>query len=72
MTNKDVSAVFVDIYNGFWVNHRDHLPEVNDESGWDLIYAEGQALMRKYDCQLARDLVADLIAIMDQRVRRSA
>lgn len=71
MTNKDVSAVFIDIYNGFWMNHRDHLPEVYDKSGWDAIHKEGQDLMKKHDCQLARDLVADLIVIMDQRARGS-
>lgn len=70
MSNKEVSAVFTDVYNGFWMKHRDNLPEPTDECGWDAIYSEGQQLMKKHDCQLATDLVADLMAIMDQRARK--
>lgn len=69
MTNKQVSDVFVDIYNGFWMKHRDKLPELDDEAAWDAIVDEGRALMKKYDCQLATDMVSDLLGIMDQRQR---
>lgn len=70
MTNKEVSEIFTDIYNGFWMHHRDNLPDLHDEAGWDAIYAEAEYLTKKHDSQLARDMVANLIVVMDQRARR--
>ncbi len=70
MTNKDVSAIFTDIYNGFWMKHRDNLPGVHDEAGWDSLLEEARELMGKHGCQLAQDMVANLVAIMDQRARQ--
>lgn len=70
MTNKEVSAVFTDIYNGFWMKHRDNLPGLHDEVGWDAIFAEAEALTKKHDNLLARNMVADLMVIMDQRMRK--
>lgn len=70
MTNKEVSEVFTDIYNVFWMRHRDNLPTLHDEAGWDAIYAEAESLTERYDSPLARDMVADLIVIMDQRARK--
>lgn len=70
MSDRDVSAIFTGIYNGFWMKHRNNLPDLSDEAGWDAICEEGMNLMKKYDCQLATDLVADLMAIMDQRARK--
>lgn len=69
LTNEEISAIFTDIYNGFWMQHRDHIPERSDEAGWDAIMEESKVLMEKYNCQLARDLVANLVVIMDQRMR---
>lgn len=69
MTNKEISEIFTDIYNGFWMKHRDNLPELHDESGWDAIYEAAKGLMQKHDSLLARNMVADLMAIMDQRAR---
>lgn len=69
MTNKEVSEVFTDTYNGFWMRHRDNLPDLHDEIGWDAIYAEAGELLQKYDCLLARNMMADLMVIMDQRAR---
>lgn len=70
MMNGEVSAIFTDIYNGFWMRHRDNLPTLHDEAGWDAIYAEAERLTERYDSPLARDMVADLIVIMDQRARK--
>lgn len=69
MTNKEVSAVFTDIYNGFWIKHRDHLPNLDDSAGWEAIHTEAVELMKKHGCPLATNMVADLISIMDQRMR---
>lgn len=69
MTNKEVSAVFKDIYNGFWMKHRDNLPVLSDEAGWDAVVREAGELMDKHNCQLARNMMADLTSIMDQRQR---
>lgn len=69
MTNKEISELFTDIYNGFWMKYRDNLPVLHDESGWDAIYEEAEDLMQKHDSLLARNMVADLMAIMDQRAR---
>lgn len=69
MTNKEISEIFTDIYNGFWMQHRDSLPALHDEVGWDAIYAEAERLTEKHGSQLARDMVADLIVIMDRRAR---
>lgn len=69
MTNKEISGIFTDIYNGFWMKYRDNLPDLHDEPGWDAIYAEAERLTKKHGSQLARDMVADLIVIMDQRAR---
>lgn len=69
MTNRELSDVFTDIYNGFWMKHRDSLPEISDKDGWKAIVEEAEDLVRKHDCQLARDMVGDLLAIMDQRQR---
>lgn len=68
MTNKEISEVFTDVYNKFWMKHRDDLPDLHDEPGWDAIYAEAKDLMQKHDSLLARNMVADLMAIMYQRV----
>lgn len=70
MTNKEVSSVFTDIYNGFWMKHRDSLPDISDSVGWEEIVNEGKQLMKKHNCFLARNLVSDLIAIMDFRARK--
>lgn len=70
MTNKEVSGIFTDIYNGFWMKHRDNLPDLHDEARWDAIFAEAEALTKKHDNLLARNMVADLMVIMDQRVRK--
>ena len=72
MTNQEVSAVFTDIYNGFWMKHRDNLPDISDNAGWEAIVNEGHQLMKKHDCCLAKDLVSDLIAIMDHRARKES
>lgn len=69
MTNKQVSDIFVDVYNGFWMKYRDRLPEKDDTAGWDAIVEEGKALMKKHGCQLATDMVSDFLTIMDQRMR---
>lgn len=69
MTNKEISEIFTDIYNGFWMKYRDNLPDLHDEPGWDAIYAEAKDLMQKHDSLLARNLVADLMVIMDRRAR---
>ncbi len=69
MTNKELSDVFTDIYNGFWMKYRDNLPLLSDEAGWEKITEEARELMKKHDCQLARNMAADLLAIMDQRQR---
>lgn len=69
MTNKEVSAIFTDIYNGFWMKHRDNLPGLHDEAGWDSLHEEARGLMEKHGCQLAQDMVANLVVIMDQRQR---
>lgn len=69
MTNRELSDVFTDIYNGFWMKHRDSLPEISDSDGWNAIVKEAGALVRKHDCQLARDMTADLLAVTDQRQR---
>lgn len=70
MTNKEVSAVFTDIYNGFWMKRRDNLPGLHDEAGWDSLHEDARELMEKHGCQLAQDMVANLVAIMDQRARK--
>lgn len=70
MTNKEVSSVFTDIYNGFWMKYRDSLPDISDNVGWEEIVNEGHRLMEKHDCLLARNLVSDLISIMDSRARK--
>ena len=70
MTNQEVSAIFTDIYNGFWMKHRNQLPDLADSAGWDAIIREGHYIMKKYNCRLAMDLVSNLIAIMDQRARK--
>ncbi len=69
MTNKQVSDVCVDIYNGFWMKHRDKLPELDDIAGWDAIVDEGKALIKQHGCRLATDMVADFLELMDQRRR---
>lgn len=69
MTNQEVSAIFTDIYNGFWMKHRDNLPLLKDKDEWDILVKEGKELMDKHDCQLASDMIADLLAVMDQRQR---
>lgn len=47
MTNKEVSSVFTDIYNGFWMKYRDSLPDISDNVGWEEIVNEGKQLMKK-------------------------
>lgn len=69
MTNKEVSEAFTDIYNGFWMRHRDSLPALSDDAGWDAVVREAWELMEKHDSQLARDMVGNVMAIMDQRQR---
>lgn len=69
MTNKEVSAIFADIYNDFWMRNRDSLPPLEDEKAWDLLVTEGSALMKKYDCELATNMVGDLLNMMHQRKR---
>ena len=70
MTNKQISDIFTDIYNGFWIKHRDNLPDLQDDSGWDTLKAEANVLATKHDCQLAQDMAYGLLEIMDQRMRR--
>lgn len=70
MTNKEVSEIFKDIYNRFWMKHRDNLPGLHDEAGWDSLHEEARELMGRHGCQLARDMVADLVVVMDQRARK--
>lgn len=70
MTNKEISEVFTDVYNKFWMKRRDNLPGLHDESGWDSLHDEAKELMQKHDCQLAQDMVANLVVIMDQRARK--
>lgn len=70
MDNKTVSEIFNTIYNGFWMKHRDTLPTLQDEDAWNALREEGNTLIKRYDCQLATDMVLNLLIIMDQRVRR--
>ena len=66
MTNREITAAFQDIYNGFWVRWRDRQCTEQD---FDRIYAEAVELMRKHPFRLAQDMIRDLLDELDRRHR---
>ena len=66
MTNREITAAFQDIYNGFWIRWRDRHCTEQD---FDQIYAEAVELMRKHPFRLAQDMIRDLLDELDRRHR---
>lgn len=64
MTNREITAAFQDIYNGFWIRWRDRRCTEQD---FDQIYAEAVELMRKHPFRLAQDMIRDLMDELDRR-----
>lgn len=69
MSNEEIAKVFQEVYNGFWLKHRNTALDRFDAEGWDRLLNEGVALVQKYDGHpLVNHMVFDLINELDTRM----
>ncbi|WP_251501418.1 hypothetical protein [Otoolea muris] len=48
MTDRYIQSGFDEVYNGFWRECRNHMPEPDDEEGWDRSHNHALELQEKY------------------------
>ena len=48
MTDRYIQSGFDEVYNGFWREYRNHMPEPDDEEGWDRSHNHALELQEKY------------------------
>ena len=48
MTDRYIQPGFDEVYNGFWREYRTHMPEPDDEEGWDRSHNHALELQEKY------------------------
>ena len=53
MTNKDISSIFTDAYNQFWMKWRDDVPP-RDSGQWTAMVGEANAIKGRYGTRMVR------------------
>lgn len=53
MTNKDISSIFSETYNQFWMKWRDNVPP-SGSADWDILLSEANAIKTRYGMHLVR------------------
>lgn len=69
MTNKQVSEMFGDIYNGFWLRYRDYVPADPQSPLWSQIVDEAGRLMRLHNCEMGHQMILGFLAELEDRSR---
>lgn len=71
MSNEDISKAFQEVYNVFWLKHRNSNLQKDDEEGWNRLRDEGFAIIRKYgEHDLVKHMVIGLMNELDRRMRQ--
>lgn len=53
MTNKDISNIFNETYNQFWMKWRDNVPS-RDSVQWEVMIGEAEVIKLRYGTHLVR------------------
>lgn len=53
MTNKEISSIFNETYNQFWMKWRDNVP-TKDSVDWNMLQGEADAIKARYGTRLVR------------------
>lgn len=70
LSNQQIQGIYYDVYNGFWKQYRDHVPEWRSAE-WDKIVEHEKRLRRKYkNCPMVLHMIQDLMDQLEVRSRR--
>lgn len=67
MTNKDVSNVFNETYNQFWMKWRDNVPP-RGSLDWDILQGEANIIKLRHGIRLVRKWEGPIPAMEDEPV----
>lgn len=72
MSNEEIAKAFHEVYNVFWLKHRNENLAIDNAEGWQRLLDEGMALIQKHnECALVKHMVFDLMEELNRRARKS-
>lgn len=67
MTDRYIQSGFDEVYNGFWREYRNHMPEADDSEGWGRCHDHSLALQEKYP--FLSEAIVRLEIELDERMK---